>query len=93
MRYFNHKPLFKTTTSADSNVVISRADKQPIKWFTLIADDDCYININADATTTSDSIKVDGGESYTTPEHIRVMSIDVIRSGASNVTVRGSAWV
>jgi len=88
--YTKHVPLSVTTTEATTTVVVDRTGKQPLKWFTIVIDNDAYIGINKTATVSD--LELAGGEAYTTPEKVRVITINVLRKGTSNVIVRGSAW-
>jgi len=90
VRFTNHVALNRTTTSASSETISDRSNLSPIKWFTLAVDYDAYIGINEDAT--SNGIKLLAGESYTSPEEVRVIKITILRATDNNVTVRGSAW-
>jgi len=81
--------LNRITSSASSEIIVDKTNKQPLKWFTIIVDQECYIDINNTATTNS--IHLMPGESFTSPEKIRAVYITVIRATSANVTVRGSA--
>ena len=88
--FTKHLALNKATSSDASESVIDRSNQQPIRWFTVTVDQDAYIGINGDASASE--LKLLAGESYTTPEKIRVVKITVMRATDNNVTVRGSAW-
>ena len=88
--FSTHVALNKTTTAGTATTIVSRSGKNPIKWFTLIVDEDAYLGINTDAA--SGEINLKSGETYTTPTKVRVISLSIMRV-TNNVTVRGSAWV
>jgi len=88
--YTKHVPLATVTSDANSTVVVDRTGKQPLKWFSIVVDNNAYIGINQTATTSD--LELTAGEAYTTPEKVRIITINVLRKGTSNVTVRGSAW-
>lgn len=87
--FTKHLVFSATTTDASATTVSDRSNMTPIKWFSLTVDEDAYIGINVDADNTCLLLKA--GESYTTPEKVRVFKVSVMRY-SSNVTVRGSAW-
>ena len=88
--FATHVALNKTTTDGTATSIVDRTGKKPIKWFTLIVDEDAYLGINTDAGSSEINLKA--GETYTSPEKVRVISLSVMRV-SNDVTVRGSAWV
>ena len=89
-RFTNHLALNRTTTTSSAETVTDRSNVAPLKWFTFVVNYDAYIGINADADTNS--MKLLAGESYTSPETVRVVKISILRATSNNVTLRGSAW-
>ena len=90
VQYTQEIPLNKVTSSDSSEVVVDRSNLSPIKWFTIIVDNDAYIGINKDAS--SETINLKANESYTSPESVRCIEITIKRASAINVTLRGSGW-
>jgi len=89
-RFTNHLALNRTTTTGSAETVVDRSNTSTLKWITFVVNYDAYIGINADADT--DSMKLLAGESYTSPEVVRVVKISILRATTNNVTLRGSAW-
>lgn len=87
--YTNMVPLNVTTSAATTTVLVDRTGKQPLKWFTMITNATCYVAVNKIATVSY--LKLGAGESYTTPERVRIVTVNVLRE-AADTTIRGSAW-
>jgi len=87
--YTQHVPLNVTTSAATTTILVDRSGKQPLKWFTMITSATCYVAVNKTATVSD--FKLGANEVYTTPEKVRVVTINILRE-ADNTTIRGSAW-
>lgn len=90
VEFTQHVGLNKTTSTNQSEIIIDRSNVSPLKWFSLIVDAECYIDINKDATISG--LHLLAGEAYESPEKVRVIKITVLRATSTDVTVRGSSW-
>ena len=88
--FTKHLVLSLTTSTDGSEILTDRSNLSPIKWFTITVDKDAYVGINVDADASQ--LKLLAGESYTTPEKVRIFKVTILRATSNNVTVRGSAW-